>query len=168
MLARSEFLVSAGSYLAASVYVPPVRVASVEGLTVIFVHGAWADGSSWSKVIVPVAARGVNVMAAPIPLTTLDNDVSALEWAIARTSGPVVLVSHAYAGAVISSVQSARVKALVFINSLVPDQGETVADVFYRKPPHPQAPALAPDANGYIWMPAKAFDTAFAPNASPS
>jgi len=163
MPSRSEFLVSAAC-LAALTYAP----ASAANVTVVFVHGAWADGNSWSKVIVPLAGRGAGVIAAPIPLTSLGDDVTALERAIDRTAGPVVLVSHAYAGAVISSARNARVKALVFVNSLVPDEGETVADVFYRKPPHPGAPQLMPDANGYIWMPSDAFATAFAPNASRS
>jgi pimeloyl-ACP methyl ester carboxylesterase len=173
MPARSEFLFSACTYLAALSRAPADAeqfgiVAPADGATVIFVHGAWADGNSWSKVIVPLAGRGVGVIAAPIPLTSLGDDVTALERVIDRTAGPVVLVSHAYAGAVISSARNSRVKALVFINSLVPDGGETVADVFYRKPPHPRAPHLMPDANGYIWMPNDAFATAFAPNASPS
>ena len=108
MPSRSEFLVSAAC-LAALTYAP----ASAANVTVVFVHGAWADGNSWSKVIVPLAGRGAGVIAAPIPLTSLGDDVTALERAIDRTAGPVVLVSHAYAGAVISSARNARVKALV-------------------------------------------------------
>ena len=64
-------------------------------------------------MIVPLAGRGVGVIAAPIPLTSLGDDVTALERVIDRTAGPVVLVSHAYAGAVISSARNSRVKALV-------------------------------------------------------
>jgi pimeloyl-ACP methyl ester carboxylesterase len=76
-------------------------------------------------------------------------------------------VAHAYAGAVIAASRNDRVQSLVYIAALAPDEGETVADVFYREKPHPEAPQLAPDAHGLIWLPAEAFGTAFAQNASP-
>jgi pimeloyl-ACP methyl ester carboxylesterase len=66
-----------------------------------------------------------------------------------------------------AGVTNENVKGLVYIAALAPDAGETVADVFYREKPHPQAPALAPDSKGYIWMPESGFANAFAPNASP-
>ena len=80
--------------------------------------------------------------------------------------GPVVLAGHAYAGAVIGATRSDKVKALVYVAALAPDEGETVADVFYRGEPHPQAPKLAPDAHGLIYLPEAAFAAAFAQNAS--
>src|SRR5215510_3743879 len=132
-------------------------------MTIVMVHGAWADGSSWSSVIRPLQARGFKVLAAPIPLTSLSDDVKALD----RTSGPVVLASHAYAGAVISATANIRVKSLVYIAGLTPAEGETVAEVFYREKPHALAPHLAPDASGIIWMPDEGFGSAFAPKASP-
>jgi pimeloyl-ACP methyl ester carboxylesterase len=139
---------------------------SQESTTVILTHGAWADGSSWAKVILPLEQHGLRVIAAPIPLTSLSNDVAALTRVIERTSGPVVLAAHAYAGAVISSVNDERVKSLVYIAALTPERGETVGDVFYRGTPHPKAPRLAPDPNGLIWMPDDGFAEAFAQNAS--
>jgi pimeloyl-ACP methyl ester carboxylesterase len=135
--------------------------------TVILVHGAWADGSSWSAVITALQQAGINVVAAPIPLTSLDDDVAALDRTIDRTEGPVVLAAHAYAGAVIAASTHPRINGLVFITALAPDEGETVADVFYRDPPHPQAPTLQPDDHGWIWLPTNAFGTAFAQNATP-
>ena len=135
--------------------------------TVVMVHGAWADGSSWSSVIRPLQGKGFKVIAAPIPLTSLSDDVKALDRVLERTTGPVVLAAHAYAGAVISATTNARVKSLVYIAALTPAEGETVADVFYREKPHPLAPQLAPDAAGFIWMPDEAFGAAFAPNATP-
>lgn len=66
--------------------------------TIVLVHGAWADGSSWARVIQPLQSRGLRVIAAPIPLTSLSDDIAALERALERTEGPVVLVAHAYAG----------------------------------------------------------------------
>jgi pimeloyl-ACP methyl ester carboxylesterase len=135
-------------------------------LHVVLVHGAWADGSSWSPVITDLNRAGVAVTAAPIPLTTLDDDVNALDRTIERTTGPVVVVGHAYAGAVIAATTHPRVRALVYVAALAPDEGETVADVFYRNPPHPEAPELAPDAQGWIWLPVNAFGTAFAQHAT--
>ncbi len=137
------------------------------GISVVLVHGAWADGSSWSGVIKPLQARGIRVIAAPIPLTSLSADVEALERAVERTTGPVVLGAHAYAGAVISATTNDRVRGLTFIAALTPAEGETVAEVFYREQPHPQAPHLAPDAHGLIWMPDEGFPAAFAQHASP-
>jgi pimeloyl-ACP methyl ester carboxylesterase len=137
-----------------------------KNINVVLAHGAWADGSSWARVIAALKAEGTNVIAAPLPLTSLEDDVAALDRSIARLDGPVVLVAHAYAGAVIAETRSRQVKALVYVAALAPDEGETVADVFYRASPHPLAPKLAPDDNGLIWLPDEAFKNAFAQHAS--
>jgi len=108
-------------------------------IAVLLVHGAWADGSSWKDVILGLEREGLRVVAAPIPLTSLTDDAAALKRAIARTEGPVILAGHAYAGAVIASVNDERVKALVYIAALAPDEGETVAQVFYRDDKHSQS-----------------------------
>src|SRR5271156_3984028 len=138
-----------------------------KNVSVVLVHGAWADGSSWAKVIAPLAAQGVKVLASPLPLTSFAEDTAAVERTLERASGPVVLAGHAYAGAVIAAIRSERVKALVYVSALAPDEGETVADVFYRGQPHPLAPKLAPDQHGLIYLPESAFATAFAQNAAP-
>ena len=135
-------------------------------VSVVLAHGAWADGSSWSKAIGPLIAAGHKVSAAPLPLTSFDADVAALERTLERVPGQIVLVGHAYAGAVIAAARNERVKELVYITALAPDQGETVADVFYRVPAHPHAPKLAPDDHGLIYLPESAFAEAFAPNAT--
>lgn len=137
-----------------------------EDVSIVFVHGAWADGSSWSKVIVPLAADGVRTLAAPLPLTSFQDDVAALERALERVAGPFVLVGHAYAGAVIAAVRSKKAKALVYVAALAPDEGETVLDAFTRTPPHPLAPKLEPDRHGLIYLPEAAFASAFAQNAT--
>ena len=130
--------------------------------TVVLVHGAWADGSSWSQVIAELDEAGIAVTAAPIPLTSLDDDVNAVNRAIDRIEGPVVLAGHAYAGGVIGATRHPRVQALVYVTALAPDEGETVADVFYRDASHPDAPELKPDDGGWIWLPVNAFAKAFA------
>jgi pimeloyl-ACP methyl ester carboxylesterase len=134
--------------------------------TVILVHGAWADGSCWRNVIGPLERRGLHVICAPIPLTSLTNDAAALSQALERTSGPVVLVGHAYSGAVIAAVREERVKSLVYIAALAPDEGETVAKVFYLDPKPTESPKLAPDSHGFIWIPDGGFRQAVAHKAS--
>ena len=130
------------------------------------VHGAWADGSSWNSVILPLEEAGLNVVAAPIPLTSLSDDAAALNRTLARTKGPVLLAGHAYAGAVIAAVNDERAKGLVYVAALAPDEGETVAQVFYKEQPHAMAPKLAPDNSGFIWMPDDGFANAFAHRAT--
>jgi len=134
---------------------------------VVLVHGAWADGSSWAHVIKLLQSRGINTVAAPIPLTSLSDDVAALERALERTDGPVVLAAHAYAGAVIGASINERVRSLVFVAALTPDEGETVGEVFYREKPHPEAPQLAPDSHGFFWLPEDRFGAAFCQHAPP-
>jgi pimeloyl-ACP methyl ester carboxylesterase len=138
---------------------------ALQNATVVLVHGAWADGSCWSNVILPLRQQGLRVTAAPIALTSLTGDAATLQRVIERTTGPVILAGHAYAGAVIAAVYDDRVKSLVYIAALAPDEGETVADVFYRSAPHPKAPRLAPDAYGLIWMPEEGFGCAVAHKA---
>jgi pimeloyl-ACP methyl ester carboxylesterase len=135
-------------------------------VSVMLIHGAWADGSSWSKIIRPLAAAGLQVSAPPLPLTSFQDDVAALERALERTPGPVVLAGHAYAGAVIAATRSSKVRALVYVAALAPDEGETVASVFTRVKPHPQAPKLTPDDHGLIYLPNETFAAAFAQNAA--
>jgi pimeloyl-ACP methyl ester carboxylesterase len=139
---------------------------SASDVTVVLAHGAWADGSSWAKVITSLAAAGIKAVAAPLPLTSFSDDVAALNRALERVTGPAVLVGHAYAGAVIGAVRDDKAKALVYVAALAPEEGETVADVFYRAKKHSKAPDLAPDSHGLIYLPHEAFAAAFAPNAS--
>lgn len=135
--------------------------------TIVLVHGAWADGSCWKDVILPLERQGFKVTCAPIPLTSLSDDIAALSRALERTSGPVVLAGHAYGGAVIAGPGEDRVKALVYIAALAPEENETVAQVFYRDESHPEQPKLAPDKHGFIWMPDDGFSRAVAHKASP-
>jgi pimeloyl-ACP methyl ester carboxylesterase len=135
--------------------------------TVVLVHGAWADGSCWQNVILPLRQEGLVVTCAPIPLTSLSEDIAALERVLERTNGPVVLAGHAYGGAVTAGPKHDRIKCLVDIAALAPAEGETVADVFYRAKPHPETPKLQPDLHGFLWMPEGGFANAVAHKASP-
>jgi pimeloyl-ACP methyl ester carboxylesterase len=134
--------------------------------TVILVHAAWADGSCWANIILQLERRSLHVICAPIPMTSLTDDANALSRALERTSGPVVLVGHAYSGAVIAAVQEDRVKSLVYIAALAPDEGETVGKVFYRDEPSPEQPKMVPDSHNFVWMPEDAFQRALAHKAT--
>jgi pimeloyl-ACP methyl ester carboxylesterase len=134
--------------------------------TVVFAHGAWADGSCWQKVVLPLKKEGLGVICAPLPLTSLTDDIAALERVIERTKGPVLLAGHAYGGAPIAGPKDSRIKSLVYIAALAPAEGETVADVVYRAKPHPEAPAMQPDSHGLVWMPDGAFARGIAHKAS--
>ncbi len=134
--------------------------------TVVLVHGAWADGSNWEKVIQPLERHELIVMCAQIALTTLSDDIATVQRTIERATGPVVLVGHAYSGAVVGSIHDDRVTSSVYIAALAPAEGETVSDVFYQDPKPPLSPELAPDAHGFIWMPDGGVQNALAQNAT--
>ena len=122
-------------------------------VAVVLAHGGWADGSSWNKVIAGLRSEGVRAVAAPLPMTTLADDVAMLGHVLERLEGPAVVAAHAYAGAVIGSTMNEKVASLVYVTALAPDDGETVGDVYYWAEHHPQAPALGPDRHGLIWLP---------------
>jgi pimeloyl-ACP methyl ester carboxylesterase len=138
--------------------------------TVVLVHAAWADGSSWNKVTEELQRKGLNVIAAQIPLTSFADDVAGLRKVLLRQEGPLVLAGHSYGGAVITAAAAGnpKVKALVYIAAVVPDEGETVGEVFHRVSPHPSAPKLQPDVDGFLWLNVEAFRAAVAPDASQS
>ena len=133
---------------------------------IVLVHGAWADGSCWRRVVVQLQRLDFKVTCAPLPLTSLSDDVAALGRSLERVTSPVVLAGHAYGGAVISATRDDRIKSLVYIAALAPDKGETVATMFYREIQHPDAPTLAPDKHGLLWMPEEGFHRAVAHKAA--
>lgn len=137
--------------------------------TVVLVHAAWADASSWNKVIPQIHRLGLSVVSAQIPLTSLSDDILAVRKVLNKISGPTILAAHSYGGAVITGAVYDRpeVKALAFVAAIVPDENETVGDLFHRAKPHPKAPPLVPDENGMLWMSAEGFANAVAHEASP-
>jgi pimeloyl-ACP methyl ester carboxylesterase len=136
--------------------------------TVVLVHAAWADASSWNKIIPPLHRRGLQAVAVQIPLTSLSDDVATLRRFLKKVSAPVVLVGHSYGGAVITAAGSGNlnVKALVYIAAMAPDEGETVGELLHRAAPHASAPALVPDEDAFLWMSAKGFADAVAQESS--
>jgi len=90
-------------------------------------------------------------------MTTLGDDAAAVSRVLEPTSGPLVLVGHACSGALIAAIREERIKSLVYIAALAPDEGESVGKVFYRDEPHPDQPKMVPDSHNLVWMPEDAF-----------
>ena len=131
---------------------------------IVLVHGAFADGSSWSKVIPLLQAKGYNVIAVQNPLSSLADDVTATKRAIAQMNGPVILVGHSWAGMVISEAgNDPKVAALVYISALVPKKGQAGADTTKGYPAAPGSAQAKPDAAGYLTLTRKGVDEDFVP-----
>jgi len=136
--------------------------------SVVLVHGAFADGSSWNKVISRLQERNTEVIAVQLPLTSLKDDVAATQRAIARAHGEVVLVGHSWGGAAIGEAgNDARVKSLVYVAAFAPDSGQSVADLAGRFPAPPGSAGIAKGADGYLSLPPKAVREDFAPDVKP-
>ncbi len=121
--------------------------------TVVLVHGAFADGSSWDKVIPLLEARGLQVVAVQNPLTSLADDAASVKRVIDAQSGPVILVGHSWGGTVITEVGGDdKVAALVFVAAFAPDVGESTADLGKDGPPPPGATSIRPDPAGYLYL----------------
>jgi pimeloyl-ACP methyl ester carboxylesterase len=132
---------------------------------VVLVHGAWADGSSWSKVIPLLEKAGLNAVAVQNPLTSLEDDLAATKRAIAQQDGPVILVGHSWAGVVITEAGAdPKVAGLVYVAAFAPDVGEAVGDLGKDFPPPPGGAELRPVADGYLTITTKGVMEDFAPD----
>jgi pimeloyl-ACP methyl ester carboxylesterase len=135
--------------------------------TIVFVHGLWADGSSWSKVINPLVDKGYKVISVQNPTTSLDDDVAATTRALDRADGDVVLVGHSWGGSVITEAgANPRVKALVYIAAFAPDKGETAGSLGESVAPT-ILPGFIQNANGYLTLSKEGVAKAFAGDLSP-
>lgn len=134
------------------------------GTSVVLVHGAWADGSSWNKVITILEAQGFGVTAVQNPLKSLAEDVATTKRAIESQPGNVILVGHSYGGAVITEAAAGnpKVKALVYVAAFAPDAGEALGGLAERFAPTPLGTAVAPDSAGFLFIDRKKFQSAFA------
>jgi len=121
--------------------------------TIVLVHGAFADASSWSKVIPILQKDGYYVTAVQIPLTSLPDDVAVTKRVIDAQKGPVVVVGHSYAGAVITDAAGGdNVKSLVYVDAFAPEAGEPLAAPGEKFTPPPLNTALVPDAAGFLYV----------------
>jgi pimeloyl-ACP methyl ester carboxylesterase len=135
---------------------------------VVLVHGAFADGSSWAKVIPLLEAKGLHVTAVQNPLSSLADDVAATKRAIANQDGPVILVGHSWAGMVISEAgNDPKIEGLVYVAAIVPDEGQSAGDVVKPYPPSPGLGEAKPDAAGFLSLSRKGIDEDFVPDLPP-
>ena len=140
----------------------PASSATLAAVTVVLVHGAWADGSSWNKVISRLQHEGIEVVAVQNPLTSLADDVAAAHRAIAAAPGPVVLVGHSWGGAVITQAgEDPKVKALVYVAAFAPPVGMSVNDMGKGAPPSPGAKEVVFN-EGYLTISKKGIVEDFA------
>jgi pimeloyl-ACP methyl ester carboxylesterase len=145
------------------------NMSAAQTRNVVLVHGAWADGSSWSKVIPLLENKGFHVTAVHLPFTTLAEDAAAVKRALALQDGPVVLVGHSYGGAVITEAgNDPKVAALVYVAAFAPDAGQSAGDLNGQVAPTPGAKEFRPDAEGYLRLTDKGIAEDFAQDLSAS
>lgn len=119
--------------------------------TIVLVHGAWADGSSWSRVIPLLLEQGLPVVAVQNPTTSLADDVAATRRALNAVQGPVVLVGHSWGGAVITEAgNDPKVKALVYVAAFAPAAGEALGALVGAYPPPPALSHIVDDGTGFL------------------
>jgi pimeloyl-ACP methyl ester carboxylesterase len=137
--------------------------------TVVLVHGAFADGSSWNRVVPLLQAKGLRVICIQNPLTSLADDVAHTRRALVNADGPVVLVGHSWGGAVITEVGvHEKVSALVYVAAFAPAEGESASDSLKQYPPSPGLSHLNVDSEGFASMSAEAVANNFAQDLTPA
>jgi pimeloyl-ACP methyl ester carboxylesterase len=135
---------------------------------IVLVHGAWADGSSWSGVILSLQEAGYDVTAVQNPLTSLADDVARTRQVLAEQDGPTILVGHSYGGAVITQLgtDAPNVVALVYVAAFGPAEGETLQGLISQRPGLPEG-LPQPDQQGFVWLDRGGFVQYFAPDVEP-
>jgi pimeloyl-ACP methyl ester carboxylesterase len=136
---------------------------------IVLVHGAWADGSCWSRVIERLQADGYKVTAPQLPETSLAADVARVRHVLTRQDGPAVLGAHSYGGQVITSLgtDAPNVAALVYIAGFGLDEGESIGALLQQGPPTPAVANVDVDSEGFAWLPEDDFLAHFAPDVDP-
>jgi pimeloyl-ACP methyl ester carboxylesterase len=130
---------------------------------IVLVHGAWADGSSWNKIIPLLQQKGFHVSAVHLPFTTLAEDAATVKRMLALQDGPVLLVGHSYGGAVITEAgDDPKVAGLVYVAAFAPGQGQSAGDLSNQYPPPSGGKELRPDANGFLQLTEKGVAQDFA------
>jgi pimeloyl-ACP methyl ester carboxylesterase len=136
---------------------------------IVLVHGAWADGSSWSAVIERLQKDGFNVTAPQFPMAKLAGDVARLRQVLARQDGPTIVVGHSYGGQIMTALgkEAPNVAGLVYIAAFGLDQGESLGALLAQGPPSPAIAHLSIDEQGYAWLPENDFVNHFAGDVDP-
>jgi pimeloyl-ACP methyl ester carboxylesterase len=156
VLAATAMVVASGTATAES---------SKQPVTIVLVHGAWADGSSWNKVIPLLQAKGLTVLAVQNPLTSLEDDVAATKRVIVSATGPVVLVGHSWAGTVITEAGSdPKVAALVYVAAFSNKEGQAAGDLVNAYPKTPALGTIRDDGHGFLYQTEQGVLENFAPD----
>ena len=136
---------------------------------VVLVHGAWADGSSWSSVVQQLQADGYSVSAPQFPETSLADDVARLRQVLNRQTGPTIVVGHSYGGQIMTALgtDAPNVVALIYIAAFGLDQGESLGALLGAGPPTPALAHLIVDEQGFAWLPEEDFVSHFASDVDP-
>ncbi len=136
---------------------------------IVLVHGAWADGSSWSGVIQRLQEDGYNVIAPQFPLTSLADNLARLREVLAVQTGPTIVVGHSYGGQIMTALgtDAPNVVGLVYIAAFGLDQGESIGALLSQGPPTPALAHLRIDAQGFAWLPQSDFVQYFASDVDP-
>lgn len=150
-------------FTAVSIIGGPVMAQSTPVKNIVLVHGAFADGSSWSKVIPLLQAKGYHVTSVAIPLTSFADDVAATKRTIAAEDGPLILVGHSYGGVVITEAgNDPKVVGLVYVAAFAPDAGQDITEISKPFPPPPGATKVKPLTDGFILLTPDGIENAFA------
>ena len=136
---------------------------------IVLVHGAWADGSSWSAVIESLQADGYNVTAPQFPLAALEDDVARLREVLNRQDGPTIVAGHSYGGQIMTALgeDAPNVIGLVYIAAFGLDEGESIGALL-EGPPTPALAHLDIDEQGFAWLPEDDFVNHFAADVDPA
>ena len=136
---------------------------------IVLVHGAWADGSSWSAVIEQLQADGYRVTAPQFPMTRLTDDVARLRQVLVRQNGPTLVAGHSYGGQIITALgtDTPNVVGLVYVAAFGLDEGESIGALLERSPGGPALAHLDVDEQGFAWLPEDDFVNHFAANVDP-
>jgi pimeloyl-ACP methyl ester carboxylesterase len=137
---------------------------------IVLVHGAWADGSSWSAVIERLQGEGYNVTAPQFPMNTLANNVDRLRLVLSRQNGPTVVAGHSYGGQIMTALGTDAPNAvgLVYIAAFGLDEGESIGALLQQGPPTPALAHLDIDSQGFAWLPEDDFVNHFAADVDPA
>jgi pimeloyl-ACP methyl ester carboxylesterase len=136
---------------------------------VVFVHGVWSDGSSWSAVIERLQAQGYNVTAPQFPMNALADNVARLRLVLGRQNGPTIVAGHSYGGQIMTALgtDAPNAVALVYIAAFGLDEGESIGALLKQGPPTPALAHLDIDAEGFAWLPEDDFVSHFAADVDP-
>ena len=139
-------------------------------MTIVLVHGAWADGTSWRGVIRRLQQAGHNVTAPQFPLTTLADNVARLRQVLAVQDGPTVVAGHSYGGQIMTALgtDAPNVVALVYVAGFGLDEGESIGALLDQGEPTPAVAHIRVDDQGFAWLPRDDFLAHFAPDVDPA